>query len=156
MSPRRQAMAHFQRGIRMSGPIALERRRAMLGYDALQEIEHQFQVPIEGMSGSVAAYTTAELAFDVDFFDAPEQRDSPFSVPHFTFGAVVDGADVMVSASVKSWRIDGRGAIVGATVTIGVSSPGTTTQTAYAGYVHLTFQGYGALSENVETLDVGT
>ncbi len=156
MSVARHSLERAGRGVRISAPLALDKRRAMLGYDQLQEIEHQFQIPISGMSGAVAGYATTTLTFDVDFFDAPEQRDSALAVPHFSFGAVIDGANIMVSACVKEWTTDERGAIIGAEVTIGVASPGTTTSAAYEGYVHLTFQGYGAVSENADVLDVGT
>lgn len=155
MTIRRHAIHRAQREVRISSPLALDARRKALGYDALQEIEHQFQVPISGVAGGTAGYAATTLEFDVDFFDAPEQRDSSLSVPHFSFGAYVTGADVMVSCCVTAWNIDDRGAIVGADVSIGVCSPGRTTSLAYEGYVHLTFQGYGALSENIETLDVG-
>ena len=156
MSVARHSLERANRGVRISAPLALDKRRAMLGYDQLQEIEHQFQIPISGNSGNVVAFATTSLTFDVDFFDAPEQRDSALSVPHFTFGAYIEGADIMVSAHVKAWNIDERGAIVGADVTIGVCSPGLTSSVAYEGYVHLTFQGYGAVSENADILDVGT
>lgn len=140
----------------VSAPIALDKRRAMLNYDALQEIEQQFHVVIAGTAGSAAGYGTIALDFEVDFFDAPEQRDSSLFVPHFTFGAFIEGASLMVSASVRSWDIDSRGAIVGAEVAVGVCNPGVGTPVAYSGYIHLTFQGYGALIENDAALDVGT
>ena len=127
----------------------------MLGYDALQELEQQFQVPVAGAGASVAANATTTLVFDVEFFDAPEQRDSSLTVPHFTFGAYLEG-QVMISASVLVWTTDSRGAFIGAEVTIGVCAPGSAIEVPYSGYVHLTFQGYGAISENVDTLDVGT
>lgn len=163
MTVRRHAMQRAQNDMRLSGPIALDKRRAMLGYDALQEIEQQFQLPISGTTSGVIAFSSIDLVFDVDFFDAPEQRDSSLAVPHFTYGAFIDPTDqidnptgaVLITACVSSWVSDDRGAITGATVTVGSCMPGGAAFD-FTGYVHLTFQGYGALAENVATLDVGT
>jgi hypothetical protein len=98
-----------------------------------------------------------EVEFDVDFFDAPEQRDSSLRDPQFTFGAFFEPAPdppagaMMVSACVQEWNRDSRGAITGATIAVGVIGDG-----AYEGYLHATFQGYGAIRENTPELDVGT
>ncbi len=159
---RRGAINRAHRQAVISSPIALDKRRAALGYDALAESEQQFQLPISGTAQASLAWATAEVIFDVEFFDAPEQRDSVLAVPLFTFGAFIEttvgssenptGA-VMVTACVQEWNVDDRGAYIGATVAVGVMA---SVARAYSGYVHLAFQGYGAPTENVPQLDVGT
>ncbi len=164
MSVARHSLDRASRGIRISAPLALDKRRAMLGYDALAETEQQFQLPLAGTATANMSFGTADLEFSVDFFDAPEQRDSPLSEPQFTFGAFIDPTEqtdnptgaVLVCACVSEWVRDTRGAITGAKVTIGTCVPGALGQFDFTGTVHLTFQGYGAPTENEAVLDVGT
>lgn len=164
MTVRRTAMQRSQRQLRISAPVALDKRRAQLGYDALLESEQQFQLPISGVASTIGAWATIEVVFDLEFFDAPEQRNSSLAVPLFTYGAFIDptttgdalnptGA-VMVTACVQEWNIDTRGAYIGATIAVGTSAMGGADVT-FTGYLHLAFQGYGAPAENVEALDVG-
>lgn len=165
MSAHRQNLARTQREVRISAPIALDKRRTMLGYDALDETEQQFQLPIAGTVTTTMSFGVVNVTFSVDFFDAPEQRDSPLSVPQFTYGAFIDPTNqglanptgaVLVCACVSSWVSDTRGAITGAQVTIGTCVPGLSGSFTFSGYVHLTFQGFGAPTENDAVLDVGT
>lgn len=146
-----------QQDIRISSPLALEKRRAMLAPDSLVELEQQFQVPISGIASKIIGFGLTTLTFEVDFFDAPEQRDSSLTAPHFTYGVVAsfEPADgLLVTACVTEWITDARGAFTGAVVAIGASS-GSESTSEYSGHVHMRFQGYGALTENIETLDVG-
>lgn len=156
-----RAIHHLQVG----GALALDARRASAGYDSLQELEHQFQIPISGTAASGIAWTTVNLTFDVTFVFAPEQRDSPLAVPHFSFGPVVSGepasgtvdpnnpdALVMVTAQVTDWSRGHSDTIDGARVGVGAWSGGE--DVLFQGYVHLTFQGYGAVSEDTSAAPV--
>lgn len=159
MSVRRHALERSERQVRISSPLAWERRRAQLAYDALGEIEQQFHCPFSGSAGGIVAYSSVTVEFEVDFFDAPEQRDSALFEPHLTFGAyLAPGAEtVMFSAAVNEWVTDDqRGAYTGAVVTVAACAPGATSTVAFEGRLHLTFQGFGAPKENVPELDVGT
>jgi hypothetical protein len=141
----------------------LEKRRAMLGVDELGEIENQFQLPISGEATATTTWASSVLTFDVHFVMAPEQRDSSLTMPHLTFGSffgLVDPGDgddldvgISVDVSVREWTIDAdTGAVTGARVVIGTTGSGT-----FTGFVHLTFQGYGAPNEvTPDELDVGT
>lgn len=164
MSVRRHALTRGQREVVVAAPIAAERRRAMLAADALDERELQFQLPISGTVEATPAFGTVDLTFDIEFFDAPEMRDSPLRYPQFSFGYFIDPTDqdesnptgaVMLTACVSEWVIDPRGAFTGAKVTVCVCVPGGG-GFPYSGFVHLTFQGYGAPVENSSDLDVGT
>lgn len=152
-------MARALRQESIGNVMDLDRRRAMLGYDSLQEIDHQFQVAIEGIATPNLTFMEFDLPFDVEFFFTPQQRDSPLVVPQFTFGAQVIGdatpADannpsgcVGVTACIVGWASDPtRNAITGARVAIGVwcgGPGGVSQQIDFNGFVHLTFQGFGA------------
>jgi hypothetical protein len=162
------ASERLVRGVSIDSVVDLERRRAMLDADALNEIDHQFQLPISGVATSTMAWVTKTVEFDVEFVFAPEQRDSALTMPHFTYGAVaraevdttIEGANpsgaLAISAVVLDWVTDTRrNVITGAQVAVGVMFSGNTTP-QFHGTVHLTFQGFGALAENDEVLDVGT
>jgi hypothetical protein len=145
--------------------LSLDAKRTDLGYDALQEIEHQFQIPIWGIASSGVGWSTFDVPFDVQFFFAPEQRDSPLAVPHFSYGPVVSGvpspdgasADpnnpdclVAVFCQVVEWSHDEALDVTdGARVGVGVSTIGSAVDVRFDGYVHLTFQGYGNVIEDL-------
>lgn len=159
MSGEAHALGRAVRRMSVDGAVALERRRAMLGFDQLQEIEYQYQIPISGTVDDRIFWRTVDLEFDVEFFHAPEQRDSPLTMPHFTFGAVVSGESVattnehgavVVTAVVSGWTTDDRDAVIGAQLSVGVTAPDG--ECEYQGYVHLSFQGFAAPAE---ALDVG-
>jgi hypothetical protein len=134
----------------------LEARREMLGFDALGEIEQQFQLPMEGSAGEVIGWFEIKLKFDVEFYNAPNRRMSPYTLPHFTYGSVIESAEpVLVVACVREWDINDVDTVSGAKVAIGTCNPGTSQATPFEGYMHLTFQGYGAPGENNTDVDVG-
>ena len=137
--------------------LALDRRRAQLGYDQLGELEQQFQIAIRGRAQTRLTTQKITLDFDVEFYNATEQRDVPFTVPTFSWGVVLDETSnfVIVNAAVTKWNIDDRHAIVGADVTLASYVP-STADLSFSGYVHLVFQGYGAPAENDQILDVGS
>lgn len=142
--------------------IELDQRRAAAGYDQLQELEHQFQLPISGTARSGAGWTTVDVNFDVAFAFAPEQRHAPLAVPHFSYGPVVCGepasgvadpdnpdALVAVFCHVVEWARDAASdAVTGARMGIGASVLGGQ-DVIFQGYIHLTFQGFGSLIESV-------
>jgi hypothetical protein len=155
----------------MKSAQSLEERRSAEGYDALQEIETQYQVPIWGIATARPAWSTFTLAFDVQFVFAPEQRDSPLSVPHFSFGPVVSGVAspdetnpdpdnpdslVAVFCQVVEWGRDlAADAVIGAVLGVGVSTLGGA-DVKFDGYVHLSFEGYGTIAEtDASALDLG-
>lgn len=113
--------------------------------DELGEIEQQLHVAITGEAGANIAWANLDVTFDVEFLDAVEQRYSNLTEPLFTYGASMTTADpVVVSACLLLWATDDRGVITGATVAIGVHSPGPTTF-AYTGKAHLKFEGFGSI-----------
>jgi hypothetical protein len=137
------------RGLSIERIVHLDRRRERLAFDALGEIEQQLQVTISGYAGSVMAWATADMTFDVEFLNAINQRYSNLTRPHFTYGVSIEAAydPVLITAVVRSWTVDDREVISGCTLAIGACSPGTTEEIPYAGLLHATFQGYGAPAE---------
>lgn len=150
--------------------LSLEAARSELGYDQLQEIDNQLQIPIGGLASTTVGWTKFALPFDVEFVFMPEQRDIPFTVPHFNWGAVVSGTPspdpttpdpnnpdsfVAICCQVVDWSRDRtRKVINGAIIGVGVSTLGGL-DVVFGGYLHLTFQGKGAVAESVPQLDVG-
>lgn len=136
----------------VGGTLNLDARRAAAGYDQFQEMTHQFQIPIGGTARNGWGWTEINVPFDVDFMFVPEQRDSPLAVPHFSAGPVVSvhpdaGGCVAVACNVVEWARDAASdAITGAVVAIGVTSGGA--DRPFSGYVHLTFQGFGLVTES--------
>lgn len=109
----------------------------------LREIDQQFQVAISGTAGAVPAFTPATVKFDCPLYYAPGQRNSTLEFPHFTYGSQTTPA-VGVHATISEWMHDEKnGSIVGAVVQIGAVGGGE----PFTGFVHLTFQGFGALIE---------
>lgn len=157
MTVKVHALNRSIRALTIDGIRALDKRREMLGFDAMGEIEQQFQLEIEGSAGAIIAWSEVNVAFHVDFYSAADLRDSPYTVPHFTFGAVLTGgAPALISACVREWDIDDTDTVHGAKVAVGVCNPGATQATRFDGYLHLTFQGYGAPVEgSLPDLDTG-
>lgn len=124
---------------------ARDKRAKALG---LNEIEEQFQIPVGGAAGTSVSMEAVELTFDYPFYFAPGMRDSDFDVPQMTYGAQLDGA-VIYSVAVLGWDRDvADESVKGATVGISVCAPGTTEGVSFGGFVHVTFQGFGALLED--------
>lgn len=143
----------------------LDKRRAALGIDQLQEIDQQLMVEMSGTATSVTATSTTQVTFDIGFMDATEQRYSPFTVPLFTYGFALlsvgplasgsPGPVPMVSAAVLGWTERPGPVIIGATVALSAAIPGLAPaeEIDFSGYLHMNFQGYGALEENEPDLD---
>lgn len=147
------AVSRAVRGITVDAITSLDKKRQQLGFDSLGELEQQFQLAIEGTAAQTIAWEEREIKFNVEFYDATEQRDSSFTVPHVTYGAVITSDDpVMISVCVREWNERSDRAIVGATVAVGATNPGGS-QVDFEGYVHITFQGYGAPTEDAATMD---
>lgn len=136
---------------------SLQRRRALDEQMGFVEVEQQFQVAIDG--AAAAGLTFADVTIDFDYYMvyAPGQRDSELDRPHMTFG-VECAAAVMISAAVKSWITDEQTDVYrGAVVTVSALGSGAFGETtSFSGYLHLTFQGFGASDEDesFEDLDV--
>jgi hypothetical protein len=124
-----------------------ERRALALG---LQEIDQQFQIPVSGSAGTTIAWSSAAVGFDYPFAYAPGMRDSDLDVPQMTYGAVIEsGTPVVLTAVVTDWtREPTDDSITGATLQIGAYSPGAAAAIDFGAFLHVTFQGYGALLED--------
>lgn len=119
-----------------------------LAFAGLTELDQQFQVPIAGVAGPEAAWSTLTVTFTAPLVDSPQERRSPYSDPLFTFGAVVDsGGPVVVFASVRKWTFDGW-VYTGAELDVCTFRPGAIDTVEFKGELHLNFQGYGTPDPN--------
>lgn len=125
-----------------------ERQQAELG---LNEIDVQYHIAINGTASLVPAFATIDLDFEFEFHSAPGNRPSDLLLPHFNFGAdIYQGGPLMVSCHVSAWDENpDNGGITGADVSIGVQSA-TSTPEEFAGFAHLTFQGYAVSLDDME------
>lgn len=133
------------------GVVQEQHRRAESAAElGLREIEGQFQFDISGQAGTTIAWDESDCSFDYPFYYAPGMRDSDLETPHMTYGAIIESATpVAVVACVREWKQDPTDdSYIGATVAIGVFSPGAEAAIEYGGAVHVSFQGYGALLED--------
>lgn len=125
-------------------------RRAASG---LQEIDHQFQVPIAGQAtrGKIVA-GVVDVEFEAPMVDGYNERQAPFSDPTFTSGFVLTSAEpVILTAAVQRWTIRDDIFYTGARVRICVFAPleyqeGTSIllpHPTFRGEVHMNFTGFG-------------
>jgi hypothetical protein len=92
----------------------------MLGFDALGEIEQQFQLPIEGSAGEVIGWFEIKLS-STSSSTTPPTAHVPYTLPHFTYGSVIESAaPALITACVREWDIDDVDTVSGAKVAIGV------------------------------------
>lgn len=111
--------------------------------EGLQEFEEQFQIEISGRAEEFPVWTTAQLAFSINYVDATGQRDTPFDRPHFTYGAFIESTDpIGILACVTSWITNDRNETRGCELAIGAVA--TDLSKKFRGQLHATFQGYGA------------
>lgn len=144
------------RGMTIDTIRNLDQRREMLGYDEMGELEQQFQIDVQGTAGSIIGWVDFDLTFGVDFYNAPNRRNSPYTLPHFTYGYLLTTPDpVVLTACVRSYKLDDKDTVQGASISIGAYDPGSTKIKEFTGVVHLVFQGYGAPVENFADIDVG-
>lgn len=122
---------------------ASKEAEAQAAIDQLAEIDLQFQLPIQGTAYAAARWGSVQLAFDTPFYDAVDQRDSPYIEPIFTYGVILNRGHVFITCAIEAWEGDQINGIKGATVAVGACNPGGRSQ-KFSGHIHLNFQGYGA------------
>lgn len=118
---------------------------------ALQEVELQYQLPINGRASKVISWDSVKFDFEWDFHTAPGQRDSDLELPQMTYGAYIPrGGPVGVFACVRDYKENEKtGAVNGATVAIGVIADGST---EFRGFLNVTFQGFAMSNDAFDDL----
>lgn len=140
--PQGQRIARAMKGLTIGTVEGLNKAEREFRVNGLQEVEEQVWVDFGGRAEEFAAWATTDVLFAQHFVDATGQRDSPFDVPHFTYGSVIQSpTPVAVFAAVMHYRKNERNETVGATIAIGVLSSDQSVNVK--GRVNLTFQGFG-------------
>lgn len=125
-------------------------KQARLAPSKLDEREQQFQIDISGDADATIAWRQIDLKFRVLFVNATGQRDSPYTLPTFTYGASISsGTPVMVTACVLKYAIEHDESVTGCRIAVGAASIGQGA-IGFRGKLHACFQGYGAPNENEE------
>lgn len=109
------------------------------------EYDQQVQVDLSGQAYDAWGFADIPVTWEHPFVYSPLQRDPPFATPHVSSHIEWTGplaALVVGTAHVMSWLQSPEGWFIGATVRVAVSAPGSTTPVAFAGVLHMTFQGY--------------
>lgn len=129
----------------------VEKRRAAVADDKLQEVFQHFQVAVSGRAAAAMTWETKTINFDVHFFAATGQRDNPYDRPQVTSGFVLTPVDdkapppsIVVQTFIE-WLEDESQTTTGCILHVGAYAPGGTGED-FDGEVHLSFQGYGASS----------
>lgn len=168
-SLRTGAVSRAVRGLTVEPAQALDKRREQIGVDALSERDQQIRLPIDGRATENLTWGEIDIDFDLEFYNATEQRDVPYTLPHFTYGVVIpEGEPVLVFVAVRSWKQrEDDDTVSGCRVAVGIMDPnffGTVDGnvppqdrpvigTPFAGWIDLNFQGYGALAESGADID---
>lgn len=141
---RRHAAHRAVRDISEKAVKGMERRERVASAMGFFEVEQQFQIQVSGDATSTVGYSEVELDFDYRFAYAPGNRDSDLPRPQLSVAGEVETGVGFFVGSVKEWKVDEEnGTVTGCTLYLGVIGEG-----AYAGYAHVTFQGYGTTLED--------
>lgn len=121
--------------------------------ESLAEYMQQFQVPIKGTIGGTPGWANLDLDFDIPMLKSPAQRAVPFEYPTISTGyAIETGVDGILTAYVRRWKED-EAEVNGALVRVGLYAPESTVEVAFAGTLHMTFQGFGAVRDDIDDAD---
>ena len=155
----KQALARSIRQLTIGVVRDVDRRRSGREANALAEREEQFQIAVSGTATDYPLWVTAELSLATAFSIATGARDSTLQRPQVAVGFELTSvmrenddrewepvtAGVLVSAVVRDYHFDAAHALDRAVVLIGATAPGD--ELRFTGFVHITFQGYGAPRE---------
>jgi hypothetical protein len=109
------------------------------------EYDQQVQERFSGEAQDAWGFADIPVTWEHPFVYSPLQRDPQFLTPHVTdhieFTSTQAGL-VLAKAHVIGWRKSPQGWFIGATVRLATCAPGAVGMVAYAGILHLIFQGY--------------
>lgn len=122
--------------------LAMHQRRHEADGYRLTEIWMQYQIDVSGTTGT-GTYVDATLHFPETLCYSPLQRNIKTEDPHVVTGFLLDAGDAQFVAYVTKWLLDDNANYTGAIVRIGVQQVGWNPSSAFAGTIHVTFQGLG-------------
>jgi hypothetical protein len=137
----------------------VDQRRTMKSQNTLDEREEQFQIAVSGTATDYPLWSAIDLGLDTAFSIATGNRNSTLQRPQLSFGyeltAVLRQNDALVwepvsdgvilSAVLRDYHFDSAHTLDRATVLLCAIAPGDELQ--FTGFVHVTFQGFGAPRE---------
>jgi hypothetical protein len=109
------------------------------------ERDQQVQWPFSGQATDAWGFADFPVGWEHPIVYSPLQRDPQFLTPHVTDHIEFTGTPaglVLAKAHVIGWRKSPQGWFIGATVRLATCAPGAVGTVAYAGILHLIFQGY--------------
>lgn len=155
MSASQHALARSLRALTFGVAQKIETKRNEGAIDHLQEREQQFQLPVGGTASpdpATAVWTESAIRFETHFpSEADGMRNADFDTPQVWFGVVVTSQQpVGVHACVRNWLRDEQSDVIGAVIAATAVAYGATTNVDFRGYLHATFQGWGAPEDNYD------
>lgn len=133
-------------------------------HSAIADRAEQFQIKVSGTAADFPVWSFTDLIFDQTFSVATGNRMSNLTRPQILTGYELDGVvstlppaaagtvppvGVILTAGVRQWLLDDAGNIRGARVQVGAVAPGDNVR--FSGFVHISFEGFGALTEQPDT-----
>jgi hypothetical protein len=138
-----------------------ERRVAGTGPMRMAEREEQFQIQVSGIATDMPGYVSAELEFETGFVIASGDRNSELQRPQVMMGYELTevarinveagqvtqppALGVILCAVIRDWKFTESLVMTGASVAVTAIAPGD--EVSFRGFVHVTFEGYGAPTE---------
>jgi hypothetical protein len=116
----------------------------------LAEVNLEYQIDLTGQAYPKNNGTSIDvpIVFQEVLYYAPLQRNIKTEDPHVTTGYQLDSGDVKLHVYVTQWTLDDSANYSGATVRIAAERFPWATGSAWAGTVHINFQGLGAPVED--------
>lgn len=136
------AITRSLEGVGYRNGLAVYRQRHEADGYRLTEVWMQYQLDVSGTTGT-GAYVDATINFAEILYYAPLQRNIKTEDPHVVVGTTLDNGDAKFIVNVIKWLLDDSANYIGAIVRCGVEQVGWAPTSAFAGTIHITFQGLG-------------
>lgn len=138
------AVQRAVRGMTLGTVKSFQAARERQWTGAIDEYDQQFQVPFSGKVGKAPVWTTFDVSFAVTFMYAPDERESPYPNPLFTYGIEFIKGHAFYTCGVLRWASNGALGVGGATIEVGALRPAARKPADLQAVLHLNFQGFGS------------
>lgn len=130
-------------------------RDDQLHHSAGREVTQQVRVPLSGAAGNGYGSAEKKVGWQFPLLWAPRQRKASFKTPHFSYGIELGTGSntlIVIHAQVVKWTINDSRWVIGANMRFIVSAPMLSSEATvnFSAVAHLSFQGWGAESEEGE------
>lgn len=115
----------------------------------MDEMLQQLQMPIAGYVKDKPISVRTDVYWPHPFVFAPAQRDSDFERPTFSMGVeLLADIPVILTGAIVGWHDSVEGYTIGAAIRVTAYIPDARKKQRFNAIFHLTFQGYGAPTDD--------